>query len=377
MYNIENGNFNIFLEKISEKLGFKIDNSSFDYDILKSLFDINVSFKKEYEKLLDKVIFENLKGKDLDNFLSFFNIIRKRNNNDELYTLVLKFNVNNNSFMIKEGCIINIDNKSYKNIKTTSINNEKELLTVQRISKQDIIKQIIGNNGSIIFDENYVSVNTGNINDVSSNLLFLGFNINNVEQETDFEFLERAKNILQSYGYNNKEKIKFELLKDERIKNIKIKENDNVTEIIIYPKELSKIDEIINFNKNLVDYYKNSIVELVNPNLYMFNIKNIKEQIYYIAYNEEIIKELEEYMKSYFNSIFVENNNIIFSRTDFIVELKKFFSNKPQIQLNYDLVEIEYQFFYKNNYQDFIYSKILDDELKIKDENIISFGSVS
>lgn len=377
MYNIENGNFNIFLEKISEKLSFKIDNSSFDYDILKSLFDINVSFKKEYEKLLDKVIFENLKGKDLDNFLSFFNIIRKRNNNDELYTLVLKFNVNNNSFMIKEGCIINIDNKSYKNIKTTSINNEKELLTVQRISKQDIIKQIIGNNGSIIFDENYVSVNTGNINDVSSNLLFLGFNINNVEQETDFEFLERAKNILQSYGYNNKEKIKFELLKDERIKNIKIKENDNVTEIIIYPKELSKIDEIINFNKHLVDYYKNSIVELVNPNLYMFNIKNIKEQIYYIAYNEEIIKELEEYMKSYFNSIFVENNNIIFSRTDFIVELKKFFSNKPQIQLNYDLVEIEYQFFYKNNYQDFIYSKILDDELKIKDENIISFGSVS
>jgi hypothetical protein len=377
MYNIENENFNIFLEKISEKLGFKIDNSSFDYDILKSLFDINVSFKKEYEKLLDKVIFENLKGKDLDIFLSFFNIIRKRNNNDELYTLVLKFNVNNNSFIIKEGCIINIDNKSYKNIKTTSINNEKELLTVQRISKQDIIKQIIGNNGSIIFDENYVSVNTGNINDVSSNLLFLGFNINNVEQETDFEFLERAKNILQSYGYNNKEKIKFELLKDERIKNIKIKENDNVTEIIIYPKELSKIDKIINFNKHLVDYYKNSIVELVNPNLYMFNIKNIKEQIYYIAYNEEIIKELEEYMKSYFNSIFVENNNIIFSRTDFIVELKKFFSNKPQIQLNYDLVEIEYQFFYKNNYQDFIYSKILDDELKIKDENIISFGSVS
>ena len=377
MYNIENGNFNFFLEKISEKLGFKIDNSSFDYDILKSLFDINVSFKKEYEKLLDKVIFENLKGKDLDNFLSFFNIIRKRNNNNELYTLVLKFNVNNNSFIIKEGCIINIDNKSYKNIKTTSINNEKELLTVQRISKQDIIKQIIGNNGSIILDENYVSVNTGNINDVSSNLLFLGFNINNVEQETDFEFLERAKNILQSYGYINKEKIKFELLKDERIKNIKIKENDNVTEIIIYPKELSKIDEIINFNKHLVDYYKNSIVELVNPNLYMFNIKNIKEQIYYIAYNEEIIKELEEYMKSYFNSIFVENNNIIFSRTDFIVELKKFFSNKPQIQLNYDLVEIEYQFFYKNNYQDFIYSKILDDELKIKDENIISFGSVS
>ena len=377
MYNIENGNFNFFLEKISEKLGFKIDNSSFDYDILKSLFDINVSFKKEYEKLLDKVIFENLKGKDLDNFLSFFNIIRKRNNNDELYTLVLKFNVNNNSFIIKEGCIINIDNKSYKNIKTTSINNEKELLTVQRISKQDIIKQIIGNNGSIILDENYVSVNTGNINDVSSNLLFLGFNINNVEQETDFEFLERAKNILQSYGYNNKEKIKFELLKDERIKNIKIKENDNVTEIIIYPKELSKIDEIINFNKHLVDYYKNSIVKLVNPNLYMFNIKNIKEQIYYIAYNEEIIKELEEYMKSYFNSIFVENNNIIFSRTDFIVELKKFFSNKPQIQLNYDLIEIEYQFFYKNNYQDFIYSKMLDNELKIKDENIISFGSVS
>lgn len=377
MYNIENGNFNIFLEKISEKLGFKIDNSSFDYDILKSLFEVNVSFKKEYEKILDGVIFENLKGKDLDKFLSFFNIIRKKNNNDELYTLVLKFNTNNNSFIVKEGCVINIDNNSYKNIKNTSIGNEKEFLIVQKISKQEIVKQIIGNNGSIIFDENYVSVDSGNIKDISSNLIFLGFNINNVEQETDFEFLERAKNILQSYGYNNKEKIKFEILKDERIKNIKIRENDNVTEIIIYPKELSKIDEIVNSNKHLVDYYKNSIVELVNPNLYMFNIKNIKEQIYYVAYNEEIIKELEEYMKNYFNSVFVENDNIIFSRTDFIVELKKFFSDRPQIQLNYDLIEIEYQFFYKNNYQDFIYSKILDSELKIKDENIISFGSVN
>ena len=82
-------------------------------------------------------------------------------------------------------------------------------------------------------------------------------------------------------------------------------------------------------------------------------------------------------MKNYLNSVFVENDNIIFSRTDFIVELKNFFSNKPQIQLNYDLIEIEYQFFYKNNYQDFIYSKILDNELKIKNENIISFGSVN
>jgi len=29
-------------------------------------------------------------------------------------------------------------------------------------------------------------------------------------------------------------------------------------------------------------------------------------------------------MKNYLNSVFVENDNIIFSRTDFIVELKNF-----------------------------------------------------
>ena len=324
------------------------------------------SFKNPYRVIIDVEFLKTLPKRE---FKSGMGELLKHSflTKDKSYLEYIESNVEK---------IKNLDNEVLENIVEQSIRIKKYYVDIDPFEKGERAFLNLGHTYAHALESffDYRAYTHGEA--VSKGVIF-DLELSLLRGEIDKEYLERAKNILQSYGYNNKEKIKFELLKDERIKNIKIKENDNMTEIIIYPKELSKIDEIINSNKHLVDYYKNSIVELVNPNLYMFNIKNIKEQIYYVAYNEEIIKELEEYMKNYFNSVFVENDNIIFSKTDFIVELKKFFSNRPQIQLNYDLIEIEYQFFYKNNYQDFIYSKMLDNELKIKDENIISFGSVS
>lgn len=372
MYKITNDNFDKFIEKVSDKLGFKIDNSSFDYDILKSLYDSFLSYKKEYNRTLDGIIFENLKDDDLDNFLSFFNIIRKKNNNNELYTIVLKFNDFNNIVTIKEGCIINIGNESFKNIKTVSISNDNEKLTIQKISKREIDKQVIGNNGAIIFSEDNIIFNK---NSNGPSIVFLGFVKNNKEQESDFELLERAKSILQSYGYDNNQKIKFELMKDLRIKNVKIKQEENFVDFIVYPKNLDELDNIIKSNRHLVDYYKNSLVELVKPNLYLFNVNGLKEQLDLVPFNTDLIKELSNHLKKYFNSLFVENNKITIKKFNLIIEIKNFFESKSINQINYELIEIEYLFFYKNNYDEELYSKLIDNELIIYDD-VISFGSV-
>lgn len=376
MYNINKKSFNEFLEKVSENVGFKIDKTSFDYDILKSLFNTNNQFNEEYEKILNSIVFENMKGEDLDNFLSFFNLFRKRSSNKNLYNLVLIFKAINNSVVIKENCIINIGNESYRNVKTVSIENEKEYVTVQKINKTDITQQIAGNNGSIIFDENNLAIAKGELKNEGQKILLLGIQENKEEIESDFEFLERSKSVLQSFGYDNIEKIKFEILKDKRIKGIKILEKDNVTEIIVFPHNLNVIDEIINYNKHVVDYYKASIVELIRPNLFSLNAFGIKEQIENVPFYEEHIKDIENNFKLYLNTLLVQDNKIEIKTSDLIDELKRFLKNKPNIILDYSFVTFEYDFYYRSNYNSPVFSKTIKDKLDILNDNVVTFGKV-
>ena len=91
MYNLKEQTYNDFLKNLSQKLGFDVDRNSFDYDILKALFEQNNDYKREVQNILSKVIFENMRGQDLDNFLSFFNIYRRQDNDENLYTLTLSF----------------------------------------------------------------------------------------------------------------------------------------------------------------------------------------------------------------------------------------------------------------------------------------------
>lgn len=376
MYNINKKSFNEFLEKVSENVGFKIDKTSFDYDILKSLFNTNNQFNEEYEKILNSIVFENMKGEDLDNFLSFFNLFRKRSSNKNLYNLVLIFKAINNSVVIKENCIINIGNESYRNIKTVSIENEKEYVTVQKINKTDITQQIAGNNGSIIFDENNLTIAKGDLKNEGQKILLLGIQENKEEIESDFEFLERSKSVLQSFGYNNIEKIKFEILKDKRIKGIKILEKENVTEIIVFPHNLNIIDEIINYNEHVVDYYKASIVELIRPNLFSLNAFGIKEQIENVPFYKEHIKDIENNFKLYLNTLLVQDDKIEIKTSDLIDELKRFLKDKPNIILDYSFVTFEYDFYYRSNYNSPVFSKTIKDKLDILNDNVITFGKV-
>ena len=193
MYNLKEQTYNDFLKNLSQKLGFDVDRNSFDYDILKALFEQNNDYKREVQNILSKVIFENMRGQDLDNFLSFFNIYRRQDNDENLYTLTLSFKSNNNSFNIKEDCLMLINNNVYKNIKNVSVGNEREEVTVQKIYNQEIKNQISGNNGLIVLDSSYCSVENGNLSDESSKLFVISLKQNVFNKESDFEFLERIR----------------------------------------------------------------------------------------------------------------------------------------------------------------------------------------
>ena len=375
MYNLKEQTYNDFLKNLSQKLGFDVDRNSFDYDILKALFEQNNDYKREVQNILSKVIFENMRGQDLDNFLSFFNIYRRQDNDENLYTLTLSFN----SFNIKEDCLMLINNNVYKNIKNVSVSNEREEVTVQKIYNQEIKNQISGNNGLIVLDSSYCSVENGNLSDESSKLFVISLKQNVFNKESDFEFLERSKNILQELGYDNKTKIKEVLLRDSRIKNIKIKEEDNVTNIIIYPFKIDEIDEIINSNKHIVEYYKNSIVNLVKPNLYVLNIEFLKEQLSYFPDFTNLIVDVESEIKNFLSNLYVGKENKIRIKKLSLINLVDNFLSSRYENVYYDLkpLEISVDFYFRNNYKDSIYSVDVEDYIDIDDYNMISFGKVN
>lgn len=379
MYNLKEQTYNDFLKNLSQKLGFDVDRNSFDYDILKALFEQNNDYKREVQNILSKVIFENMRGQDLDNFLSFFNIYRRQDNDENLYTLTLSFKSNNNSFNIKEDCLMLINNNVYKNIKNVSVSNEREEVTVQKIYNQEIKNQISGNNGLIVLDSSYCSVENGNLSDESSKLFVISLKQNVFNKESDFEFLERSKNILQELGYDNKTKIKEVLLRDSRIKNIKIKEEDNVTNIIIYPFKIDEIDEIINSNKHIVEYYKNSIVNLVKPNLYVLNIEFLKEQLSYFPDFTNLIVDVESEIKNFLSNLYVGKENKIRIKKLSLINLVDNFLSSRYEDVYYDLkpLEISVDFYFRNNYKDSIYSVDVEDYIDIDDYNMISFGKVN
>lgn len=379
MYNLKEQTYNDFLKNLSQKLGFDVDRNSFDYDILKALFEQNNDYKREVQNILSKVIFENMRGQDLDNFLSFFNIYRRQDNDENLYTLTLSFKSNNNSFNIKEDCLMLINNNVYKNIKNVSVSNEREEVTVQKIYNQEIKNQISGNNGLIVLDSSYCSVESGNLSDESSKLFVISLKQNVFNKESDFEFLERSKNILQELGYDNKTKIKEVLLRDSRIKNIKIKEEDNVTNIIIYPFKIDEIDEIINSNKHIVEYYKNSIVNLVKPNLYVLNIEFLKEQLSYFPDFTNLIVDVESEIKNFLSNLYVGKENKIRIKKLSLINLVDNFLSSRYENVYYDLkpLEISVDFYFRNNYKDSIYSVDVEDYIDIDDYNMISFGKVN
>lgn len=379
MYSLKEQTYNEFLKNLSQKLGFEIDKSSFDYDILKALFEQNNDYKKEVQEILNKVIFENMKGEDLDNFLSFFNIHRKQENDENLYTLSLSFKSNNNSFNIKENCLMLINGEYFNNIKNVSIQNEKEEIIIQKTYKNEIKNQVSGNNGIIILDKDFCYVENGNIQDESSKLFVISLSKNKRNSETDFEFLERSKSILQEFGYNNKTKIKETLLKDKRIKNIKILEEDNVTNIIVYPFKIDEIDDIINSNKHIVDYYKNSIVNLIKPNLYKLNINFLKSQLIYFPNFDNLIIDLENEIKFYLSNLYVnKENKIKINKNKIMLLIDNFVNTKYEnITIDLSMIEISLDFYFRNNYKEAMFSNNLEKEIEIDNHNMISFGQVN
>lgn len=369
------------VSKLQDNLGINIDTNSYDYDILKTISDFLGNNEDTVNEFINSYTFENLESNNLDNFLNFFDVYRTVGNNEDLYSMKLKYiSSNQNSLSILKNCTVKLENSYYKVLKDTNVNDEENTLTVQKIfNNQEISEPVYSNKGTLVLDKKYIKSSYEVIleSDLPKNLYVISISRNAAERESDFEFMEKSKNLLQSYGYSNLKKIELTLLEDTRIKSIHTVDSNNSTNIIIFPNKLEELDDIIEYNKNLVDFYKSSNIVLLKPNLFEVNISGLASQLNLLGDLRTILETVTNDLKVSLSLLYSETDALTLKRDDIISSLKKSINNLYlDGEVDYSNVYVNYNYYYRNNYNTPILNDVISDYETVKKSDILTLGSI-
>lgn len=369
------------VSKLEDNLGIQIDKNSYDYDFIKTISDFLGSNNDLVNRFINSYTFENLEASNLDNFLNFFDIYRKVGNNEDLYSIKLKYVPSNqNVLSILKNCTVQFENSYYKVLKDTIIKDEETILTVQRIfNNNEIQEPVYSNKGTLVFDKKYLKTSENVIieSDLSKNLYTISVIRESGERESDFEFLEKSKNILQSYGYSNLKKIELTLLEDTRIKSIHTVDSNNSTNIIIFPNSLEELDDIIEYNKNVVDIYKSSNIVLLKPNIFEVNISGLTSQLNLLGDLKTMLETITADLKISLSLLYSETDTLTLKREDIISSLKKSINNLYlNGEIDYNNVRVNYNYYYRNNYNSPILNDVISDYEIVKKSDILTLGSI-
>lgn len=370
------------ISKLENNLDIKIDRNSYDYDILKTISDFIEDSDNLTKGFINSYTFENLESRNLDNFLNFFDSYRVVGNNEDLYTIKLKYISNiKNSLNILKNCIIKFENSFYKVLKDTIINSEESILTVQKIFNiTEIQEPLYSNKGTMCFDKKFVKSSMDVVleSEFPKNLYVLSIIRNPSEKESDFEFMEKSKNLLQSYGYSNLKKIELMLQEDKRIRSTYIVDSNGSTDIIIFPNKLSELDVIIEYNKNIVEFYKSSNINLVKPNLFEISVSDFLEQINSVANINAISETIITDLKITLSLLYSDTDSLILKRSDIIETLKNsVYKLNISDEIDYNSVNVVFKYFYKNNYNEHILMDFIRESIIINKSDLLTFGTLS
>lgn len=379
----EQENLDIMIEKIQDRLGIQIDSSSFDYEFLNVLNQFSSYLDNKNLEFLNAHTFENLKDDNLDGFLNYFNMYRTRGNNNDVYEFELMYNSSQENISIKDEAIFSYNNEYYRNIRKVIIGKEKSILYAQKIfTTEKINNPIFSINGVLIFDNNSIEISNPNLilsYELPKKLKLISYKITPNEIESDISFMERSKSVLQNLGYSNLKKIELTLLKDTRIKSVYIDDQNGYSNIIIFPNNLSEIDEIIKYNNYVVDYFKSSKINLLKPNVVEVNLDGLKSQLFLRDDYEVITSLINSALNETLSLLKTDsNNNLILSKTDLIYAIKNVFDNynNSNLSIDYNQLNISIRYYFRTNYKIPISIENIYDEKTIESTDVITLGFI-
>lgn len=379
----EQENLDNIIYKIQETLGINIDTSSFDYEFLSILNQLSTYADKKSLEFLNAHTFENLKNDNLDSFLNYFNLYRIKGNNNDIYEFELIYNSFQENISIKDKAIFSYNNEYYINIKKTIINKDNTILYAQKIfNNVSIDSPVFSINGLLIFDKSSIEVDDTKYDisyELPKKLKLISVKISPNEQESDLSFIERSKSILQNFGYSNLKKIELMLLKDSRIKSVYIDDQNGYTNIVIFPNNLSEIDDIIKYNNYVVDYFKSSNINLLKPNVIEIHIDGIKSQIFLRDDYETIISIIKTTLNETLNLLKSDSNqNLILSKSDIVYSIQTSLDNYDNSSLNidYSQINVSSRYYFRTNYKVPITIENIYDKKNIDKTDVITIGFI-
>lgn len=378
----EQENLENMILTIKEKLGIEVDRNSFDYEILETINKFSSYIDNQNLEFLNAHTFENLKSKNLDNFLNFFNMYRTKGNNSDIYEFEFLYNSFQENISISYNAIFKYNNELYKNIRATIVNNERTILYAQKIfTIEEILLPVFSMNGVVMFSKNDIKISDEKLDvlvELPKKLNLISFSIKENEVESDFDYLEKSKNILQSFGYSNLKKIELTLLQDTRIKSVFIDDNNGYTNITIFPKELSELDNIIKYNQHVVDYYKSSNIVLLKPNIAEISILGLQTQIIlrddYTTLNSLVLDKLNLVL----NHLYAEDGEVTIDSSELVYHIKSVFDNyyDKNILIDYNRLSVQMNYFFKENYNIPIIVEEIYNKKTIKSTDVLTIGQI-
>ncbi|MGL4989380.1 MAG: hypothetical protein ACRC5F_09110 [Cetobacterium sp.] len=371
---LKNNTFDEFLNKIGESLNLNIDPSSLDVKIFKCFYDLTSAISSKTETEVKSMFFENLRGNDLDRVMEFFDTYRGRGGDSDLYTFEL-FNSSEKSFLIKKGSLLNFENNSYKILQDTYVGSGlNNLICQQNGIVVDFNKPLFTKDGVICFGAENVS---GVFKDVhgqfTSSVKLSTFNIQNDEIESDFEFKEKSKSIMQSFGMSNSFKIKSEIMENSDVKNVVITEENDLTKLTIIPTSLSLAKDTLEFSKEIVKYYKNGNVVPESPCVLEIELERVNQMLTFDK-NADLVKDaissfVIEYLSTNFNGS-IQRSKVI-SLIQEAINLNAEFKNHDVSQ-----VEVKYNFYSKDNYESPILKAKITNVKSVNENTVVTFGRI-
>ncbi|MGL5713962.1 MAG: hypothetical protein ACRCX2_13150 [Paraclostridium sp.] len=369
---LKNNTFEDFLSKIGDKLNTNIDPSSLDIRIFRCFYDISSEISSKTDNEVKSMFFENLKGNDLDNVMEFFDTYRKRGGSSDLYSFNF-YNGSEKSFFIKKGSYMNFESKSYKILQDTYINNGQcELVTQYSGNAVDISQPVFTKDGVVCFSIDSISGTFDTLHQQFTNSVKLSsYRVQNDEIESDFEFKEKSKSIMQSLGMSNSQKIKYELLKNNDIKTVIIKEETDLTKLIIVPVSLNNSNEIINYSKEVVDYYKGGNVVVEKPSVIEVDLLGVSELLLFETNAAEIKDTIVSSIIGYLST----NLSGSIQRNKIITIIQEVLNQKTSTR-DFDInkISITYNFYSKDNYDTPIVVSKIDNYKTVDSNSVVTFG---
>lgn len=367
----------IFLNK---ELGISINSNTYDYEILSALKNYAQDTNNLISETINKNLYENLKGDELKRFLNFFGIAKLGGSAIDLYQFTFDIDTIN-TFQLPRKSKIIFKNELYELAEDYYFTpNEQILITCTKLYNSYSFQNSVFSKEAVVqFDTSSMIFASDNekqetLSDFSSNVVMLTYNHLPKTEESDFEYSERAKSILQQLGYSNNKKIEMELYSDVRIKNIIMQNANGLVKVIIIPKILEDADIVIAAAQETINYYKNENIEVVKPNIIGLTITGITEQIGTGETSSNVISLIYSSIENYI-SYATTNNKILKSEIINIIN-DILNSEMPGTLINPSGIILGYKYYLHTNYEEYLSEIVISETLKIYNTDAVIVSNI-